>query len=305
MQIIYEGKNITDYANVRSCVFFDYAGEKLDTLVIEFENSKAWNRWKPQTDDRIEVREGKYTTGKLYLSSHAPEDDRYKIIATSAPIAAKRRGWQNFEIKTINEIFNVCSVACGMDYSFFGIGQNNSIPYIERENETYLAFLQRLMTLEGGTLKCVNGKMTGISYLYAQDLPCKQTVEILSTGQGAQYYNRPDKAFRSLTIKTLFANAEASDSALSRGESAVYTFLPAMSNVQAGRWARGTLLSNNRKAETVTLDTEFNQGITALARIDITGDTAATGEWLCECAKHDFINKKTSAELHRCIRTVS
>ena len=304
MQLFYEGRDITDYVDVRSCVFFDYAGEKLDTLVIELENATAWNRWKPQTDDRIEVRDGKYTTGRLYLSSPAPEDDRYKIIATSAPIAAKKRGWQSFEIKTLGEIFSVCAAACEMKYAFFGISPYISIPYIERENETYLQFLQRIMAMEGGTLKCINGKMTGISYSYAQDLTSKQTVQILSTGQGSTYYSRPDKAFRSLTIKTIFANAQAADSAVVRGESAVYTFLPAMSDLQASRWARGILLTNNRKADTVSLDTEFNQGMTALARVDVEGDTAATGEWLVEKAVHDFINHSTSVEMHRCIRTV-
>ncbi len=304
MQFYYEGKDITQYVNARTCFFSDYAGGKLDTLVIELEDAKAWHRWKPQPDDRIEVTEGAYTTGTLYLSAPAPEDDRFTIIATGAPMAAKRRGWENFRIRTIGEIFNMCAAGCGMKWTLFGIDPNMPVPYIERENETYLSFLQRLMTMEGGTLKCVNGKLTGIAYTYAQDLKRTQTVEILSEGQGTSYIKQPYKAIRSLTVKTLFASAQAVDSAVQQGDTRVYTNLPALSDVQAGRWARGMLISNNRQIETVCMESEFNQGMTALAHIDVTGDTEASGEWLVEKVKHDFVNRASSVEMHRCIRTV-
>lgn len=56
---------------------------------------------------------------------------------------------------------------------------------------------------------------------------------------------------------------------------------------------------NNRQAEEVRIEMEFNRGITALTRIDITGDTDASGEWLVEEAAHDFINERTSAVLLR------
>lgn len=304
MNIIYEGTDITDFVAVRSCLFFDYAGDQLDLLSIEFDNARAWHGWQPKTDDRITIVDGAYSTGILYLSAVAPEDDRYKIVATSAPTAAKGKGWYSFQTRTIGEIFNICAAACGMKWELYGIDRNAPIPYIERENESCLSFLQRLMNLEGGTLKCVNGTLTGISYAFAQSLSSTQTIQILSDGQGTKYTSRPDLLKKSVTVRTPFASAVAVDSAAASVGHSTFTRLPALSDIQAARWARGLLLCNNRKADTVTMETEFNEGMTALAHISIVSDTNAAGEWLAEEVKHDFVERRTAVKLLRCIDTI-
>ena len=109
-----------------------------------------------------------------------------------------------------------------------------------------------------------------------------------------------------MTIRTPYAEATAED--LNVGDrhprATITGKFPALNNVQAGRWARGKLLHINRQCEGVTLQTKVNPGITAMMRVDFTGGTDATGEWLVESASHDLINKKTVVKLHRSIYSI-
>ena len=75
--------------------------------------------------------------------------------------------------------------------------------------------------------------------------------------------------------------------------------VPARNDIQAARWARGILTHRNRKWETLTLETEFDAGFTAMARIDVTGGTDADGRWLIDEAEHDFIAETSRAVLMR------
>ena len=63
-------------------------------------------------------------------------------------------------------------------------------------------------------------------------------------------------------------------------------------------------MHHNRQAETLTIESEFNPGFSAMTRIDIVGGTDATGDWIIEEAEHDFYNRKSRAKLYRCIYTI-
>lgn len=197
-----------------------------------------------------------------------------------------------------------CAMASRMDFQFFGIDEKTVIPYIQQEAETAAMFLYRLLRLEGATLKCVNGKYTAIGITYAQDRPAHQTIEATNRDRNARY-NRSGAAARELIVRTPYAEAKAGDEAVPSSHIQIITNEhPALNNVQAGRWARGLLLDFNRQCETVTLVSEYNAGFTAMTRIDLTGDTDASGEWLIEEAEHDFVNMTSTAQLHRCVTTI-
>lgn len=61
---------------------------------------------------------------------------------------------------------------------------------------------------------------------------------------------------------------------------------------------------HNRRAETLSIESEFNAGFTAMARIDIESGTDMRGEWMVDEVEHDFINRKSRAWLYRCSKTV-
>ena len=304
MQIIYQGVDITDMVQVTRCVSRDTADNRCDSLDIEFENATGWYGWQPQEDDQIVVDQDGYDTGIMYLNTILPEDGRYRIYATALPCAAREKGWQSFIGNTIEEIMRICAVNCGMDYRIFGIDGKTVIPYIQRENEGCAAFLSRLLKLEGAVLKCINGNFTAIGIQFAQELVPHQTIEIMADQTGCEY-TRCGKTLRSLTVSTPYGKATAEDTDVpTEHSSRTVSDVPAKDSAQAGRWAVGLLLHENRKCESLCVESEFNVGFTAMTRIDIEGGTDATGEWLIEEAEHDYINMKSTARMRRCIWSI-
>lgn len=304
MRLIYEGSDVTDYAVIRKCVHTDVSGGRCDSLDIELENADRWLRWGPKQDDTLEVTEGKYTTGKLYLSTIMPEDDHFRVIATSLKSAAKRKAWQSFTGATIRDVFNACAAQCGMDWRVYGIDENAVYPYIERRNEGCASFLDRLMRMEGATLKSVCERLTGIGIEYAQSLNAVHCIELSKNQRGVEIRRRDALRYSAVTVKSPYAEATAIDESADWQEQVIYTDLPAQNAAQAGRWARGLLLTNNRAADRLTLKSEFNAGMTALARVNIESDADTQGEWLVDTATHDLFNQKTTVEMLRCVATI-
>lgn len=303
VEVYYQGKGITDYVQVRSCVARDTSGGRCDSLEIEFENSAAWYGWQPEEDDQIVIAQGAYDTGIMYLNTVLPEEGRYRILATALPCLARKRQYRSFTGKTIEEIMRACGMETGMDFAIYGIDGLAAIPYIQQENESAPAFLNRFLTWEGARLKCVNGKYTAIGIQFAQERAAHQTIEITPQQSGTQY-KRCGVKDRSVTVKTPYASATATDTEVPGGYAQITLDLPARNAIQAGRWARGALLDRNRQCECLTIESEFNPGFAALTRIDITGGTDATGAWLVEEAEHDLINLSSRAKLFRVIDTI-
>lgn len=304
MEIFYQGANITDMVQTRKCIVRDRAGSRCDSMELEFENASGWYAWGPREDDQIIVAHEKYNSGIMYVNTILPKDGRYRIIATALPCAARKKQNRSFIGQSLEEIMRSCAFSSGMGFQMFGIDGDIVIPYIEQDNEGAALFLHKLLALEGALLKCVNGKYTAIGIEYAQEQEALQSIELSSKQENVQY-QRSGKTYRSVTIKTPYAEASAEDFIVPENHMRLeICTLPAMNNIQARRWARGKLFDLNRQSETVIMQSEFNPAFTAMSRMDFEGDTDATGQWLAEEAEHDLVNLTTEARLHRCITTI-
>ena len=186
-----------------------------------------------------------------------------------------------------------------------GIDPQTVIPYIERNDEGCAAFLDRLLTLEGAALKCLDGKFMAIGYEYAQNRNPSQIVTLSANQEGTKH-RRDGTSYKKLTIKTPYAGATAKDEAVAEShmQLVISGTLPAMNDIQAGRWARGKLFSLNRQCESLVMGNTFNAGLAAMTRIDVDGDTDATGEWIVDEVEHDMINLTTTATMRRCIWSI-
>lgn len=305
MNIYYQGTDITNYVTVRACTVRDTAGERCDSLDIEFENAAGWDKWAPAEDDMISVYHNGYDSGIMYVNTVIPKEGKYRIFATSLPCKARNKGYASFRNNTLEDIIRKCAVACGMDYALYGVNGAVVIPYIERNNEGCAAFLARLLALEGAVLKCVNGKFTAIDILYAQDRDAMQELQATSD-QADIEYSRNGLALRKVTISSPYAEASAYDAAVdeSHNQLVISSCLPVLNSAQAGRWARGKLLWVNRKCESMIIRNTFNLGFTAMERIDVSSPLSVNGLWIIEEVEHDLINLKTTATMRRCIDTI-
>ena len=305
MEIYYQGTNIEGIVQVNKFIVRDTAAGRCDSLELEFGNAAGWYSWGPEEDDKIIVAHDGYDSGVMYVNRIMPEDGKYRIFAASLPCSAREKKYQSFIWKTIEDIMRSCAASSGMDFRIYGIDPKTVIPYIERDNEGCAAFLDRLLMLESAVLKCVNGRYAAIGIKYAQDLNPAQTIRLNASQEGIRY-RRDGMMYRALTIKTPYAIGTAKDGIVGSSHNVLrINDLPALTYIDAARWARGMLLNLNRKSESVTMQSTFNPGMTALIRVDIEGDTDATGEWLVEEVKHDLIELSTSVTMRRCNYSIS
>ena len=234
----------------------------------------------------------------MYLNTVLPEDGKYRILATALPCRARKKEWRSFYGRTIEEIMRECGMATGMGYAVWGIDGNAVIPYVQRENESAGAFLDRLFTWESAVFKVVNGKYAAIGIEWARARTPYRTFGLAADQEGARYIRQGERT-RCVNVRTPYASGSATDPAVSAAMETVTEDLPARNDIQAARWARGMLTHRNRRWEKLILETEFDAGFTAMARIDVTGGTDADGVWLIDEVEHDLIDGTSRAVLLR------
>lgn len=304
MELYYQGRNITEHVNITGCVHRDVSGGRCDCLELTLDHASVWYRWGPQEDDEIILSEGEYSTGTLYLNAVIPLGDQYRVLATSVKRAAARRAWGSYHETTLQKLFDACAGECQMESRLYGIDGNLPYPYVLRRNEGAAAFLQRLGQWEGLSVKAVNGAFRGIGVEWAQGREPELSMEITSTQEGVTYRRRENLKYTGLTIQTPYARATARDTAAQGNNAPILTHLPARDNAQAGRWARGLLLMHNRLAEELSIDMGLNTGLSAMSRLEVTGGTDMSGQWMAEEVEHDFFHRRTAVKLLRVIDTI-
>ncbi|NLV58683.1 MAG: hypothetical protein GXY67_07915 [Clostridiales bacterium] len=304
MQFIYEGTDITEHMEIRGCVHRDLSGGRADSLELVVGNAAKWFAWGPKRDDKVLVSHNGYDTGTLFISMILPEEGRYRLIATATPSAVRRKAYGTYENITLAGLMRACAAECGMDWALFGLEGSIRYPFLLRKDEGVTAFLQRVLEMEGATLKCLNGKLVAIGIEYAQEQKAGQNIEIQSATPGFFYRQRGGR-WDSVTVMSPYGEGRAVDTAADTLESRIYTDLPAHDSLSAGRWARGLLLCHNRRAEEMEFVTPYNPGMTALARVDVTSVTDAAGEWVIDEAQHDFFKGSTKVKMVRKITSIS
>lgn len=303
MALYWNGQDITEYVNILGCIYRDAASGRSDSLELTLDHASTWYRWGPEEDDEIKYTSGSFTTGKLYLSAIMPEGDRFRVLATGIRQAANRKAWEVFAGKTLDEIIAQCASESGMEGRLYGTDGELPYHFLVRQNTGCAAFLNRIGEWEGLAVKALDGAFRCVYVPWAQERPATQSIEISADQDGVIYRRRKNGKYTALTVQSPYASATARDSAAT-GNNATVVCLPAMDNVQAGRWARGLLLTHNRQAEELILDQVLNIGMGSLSRVDISGNTAMVGSWIVEEAVHDFFNKRTRTRLYRVIDTI-
>lgn len=307
MEIIYKGVDITSSIQPHNVIIKDESEGRCDSAEIVLENATAWYRWMPQTGDDVVIREGNYSTGKLFLDTMRPEDGRYKLILTGLNAGARTKRSTAYMNNTLYELANSCAAECGMKAEFYGVDSSVKYGCIIRDEETAPAFLEKIAKREGAVLKVFGGKMVLIGIESCQDKAATQTITLDAVSTRLTHMMRSPEKARSIKVIShrpgIWADVYAIDSAAD-GKTITADFT-AENAAQAGRWARGTLLAINRQAETIDMATELNTGITAMTRIDTISDVAAlNGEWLIRRCEHSLTGRMTMMQMVRCIRTI-
>lgn len=304
MNLSWNGTDITQYCDITGCVHRDAAGGKSDSLELKLDHASVWYRWAPEEGDEIEITEGEYTTGKMYLTAVIPVRDQYRILASSVHPSANRKAWDGFENIPFRTLVERCAAECGMTGKVFGTEDDLMIRYAMRKGEGCAAFLDRIGRAEGFKIKAYNGAFRAIYLPYAESMNPAANLTITDRQEGIIYRRRRNLKLTGLTVQTPWVSATAKDSGAEGNNVKVITTLPAKDGATAGRWARNLLRDHNRQAEELCIEQRLNTGMTALSRVHVEGGTDADGEWIIEEAEHDLKNGTSSAKMYRVINTI-
>lgn len=302
MQIIYNGIDITSRVQAAECKYQDVSCGRCDSLHMVFNNGLAWNVWRPEKNDVIEVYEGQIYTGKMFIQAVEPYNNNYKIIATAARMPAWRKKTKSYENITLKELAAICAADDGMGYKIFGLSENTVYPYLIQANESNPKFLSKIAEMEGAVLKTYNGRYTLIGIAAAQE---RAAAEIMQLDTDKEFCHRK-KVSRNRTVRVIspYCESTAEDKTVTDGEEITVSNLPVRNAGEAARMAKGILLSRNRKAEELTITTELHPGWTAMQKIRVIGGLEANGDWICDEVTHDLIAEKSTATFLRVIEDV-
>lgn len=297
MTLIYEGTDMTPYAEIAECTYTDSAG-RCDTLHIALENAEKWDRWKPMVDDKLEMIHGSINSGTMYVQNIVPADGTFVLECASLPSSAKRKAWASYENMTMAAIAARCAGECGMAWMLYGVDGRYRYPYMIRGNTGPIGFLQELAEREGALVKSCNGKVSVISIAEAakRDPVCRLE---LSAGQSGITHEKKDgDAWRQLTVVSGLVQATATDPERENGKS-MRVNAPAGDTAIAGRWARNLLNAHNRNLETLSMQCALDERMRALACVEVSGGTEMDGSWIVVNAEHDLKDEKSFVKLMR------
>lgn len=309
LKLYYNGTEIAKSIDIQECVVRDVSGGECDCLNLLVDHAEKWLKWGVKKNDTIRIKRSGYDSGKLYVNTVAPEDGSIRIYATGTKCALFEPKRMSYENKTLANIMNGCAGEGSMGFRLYGLNPQILYEYLLRENKRAPEFLNSLLEREGAVLKSMAGRFTGIGITYAQEILCRHKLKIkddMSIGDDAgtaEYIDRRDQAWSSLTIETPFGKGQAVDTR-GKGQPKTMTDVPVDNDGQAKRWAIGTLLSHNRQNETLEIDISFDPGYTAMVRIDVNSKTDAAGKWLVDSVEQDLAMGRTKAKLLRCITSV-
>ena len=302
--LIYEGKDITGSVMVAECVHRDASRGESDCLNITLERAKTWMGWNPKVNDSIRVKRNGYDSGVMYLNTIIPESGTFRMLATAIKSVNRPVKCASYTDMTLMQIMRLNAAECGMGARIYGAFGAGRYSYMIRDGETAAAFIDRLLTMEGAVFKAQGGDFIAIGIEYAQGVDAGNAVTLDMSKPGTRYVDRRSAKWAGVKIVSPLCSGSARDSAAT-GETRVFSNLPVRNYAEAKRWAKGLLIANNRQAEVLTIESTFNPGYTAMARVDVKGNDQLAGKWIVDSAEHDFIHDITRVDLLRCISTIT
>lgn len=304
LRLFYNGKDITESVDILECVVRDVSRNESDCLNLLADHAEKWFKWGVKKNDTLRVKRSGYDTKTMYLNTVVPEEGNFRIYATGSKCTPFPVKWESYEKRTLGAIMGACAGEGDMGSRQIGISGGILYEYLLRENMSAPVFLEQLINREGAIMKSLDGKFCAIGIAYAQGLKSTHTVRIGNKLADAQYTDRRDKSWSSVTIDTPFGKGSAVDGK-SIGKSRIITDIAVDNDAQAKRWAKGILLCHNRQNEILTVETDFNPGYTAMVRVDVDCSTELRGQWIVDEVEQDLVSGRSKAKLFRCITSIT
>ena len=303
LSLYYEGTDITGDVDIIECTHTDACGGEHDCLNILLDHAETWFKWGPQRGDRIRAVRAGYDTEDLFLNAVRPENGAYRIYARAAHTFARQARSRSYENCTLAQVLSHAAAEEGMYARVFGINGGIRYAYLLRDELTGAQFLSLLAAREGAEVKSLCGAYSVIGVEYAQSLPARHEMELADDQPDCRYTDTRGESLSAVIVRQPEFEVRVSDTACA-GRALTLTNLFCADAAQAYRWAKGILLSLNRRRERVDMEMDFNPGLSAMVRVDIASRGPAAGNWLVDRCEHNLLDGRTKATMYRCVDSI-
>lgn len=289
MKLIYEGNDITDYINFSKAEFTDNAGNIVDSLELVFNDPKGiWNTWKPQKNDKISISQDGLNTGIMYLDEIEQRRGTFIIRALSIPQKAKNSNTQSWESVRFLEFATEIVTRYGFTLGTYGI-ENYLYDRVDQDEEADFSFLSQRCLLEGYVLKIADNKVIIYDEAYIESQDSKEIDSNLFDGD-YKFFSKSHEIYNSCQLtcgdlKSIYLPSNAPNGPILKFSN-IY-----ISNLAEGnRFAKNILRSKNKYENTGIFTLKLNTELTAGSNTNITGIGISDGKYICEQAKHNFVD---------------
>lgn len=296
-KVLYKGVDIYPKVSVGRCWVDGRAWGAMDSLTMDFGDTRnLWDRWNPQVGDEIAVEDGAARSGTMYVSSVVPQSSRFTVTAYPAPQSARERRSKSWERVRLWQLLGEVAQRHGLSYETYGV-DDYEYAYVEQDNESDLAFLDRRLTYEGAGLIVYDGRLVAYS---GEWLESQGATGEISVTPGVDYEFRDDRA-RGYGSCTVTDGTTSATWSAGEGKELVRVVPERIGSVgEAERWAKGLLRAANREAVTMTIRTDsMLRGYAAGSVVDLHASAAASwdGSAVVSRIRHDYYDSRAKVWL--------
>lgn len=304
MQVIYNGTDISSSIQATQATITDHSGGKPDSIGLQFSDTEGlWSQWKPAKGDTLQVKEGGFDSGLMYVDEISQRAGRFGLGALSIPQESKTARSQAWESVRFLEFATQIASRYGFDLKSYGI-QNHLYERVDQVEEPDFSFLADRCSLEGYALKITNQSVVIYDEgNYEKIAPDPQLAVIQESSINGDF-NFIDKSvgiFGKCIIRGQTA-AEFIEGEFSAGGVLGSTLIKRMyvsNKIEANRWAKGILRSHNKHMITGALTIDLNIDYAAGTTVQIVDTGMFDGVFFIDSLTHDLINNQTKLKLRK------
>ena len=175
MKFLYNSVDIINSCKPSTILVNDYAGGEADELIATFPNAKLWATWKPKTGDTVQLIDGSFDSGILYIDNPQIQNDICRLEAVSVPLLAIKPRTKIWRDVRLTNIILDCASRAGLNFQTYGI-TDYTYNSISQNSESDFAFLKRICTREDYAVKVSNSTLIVFSEMYMENQPSGMTL---------------------------------------------------------------------------------------------------------------------------------
>jgi len=304
LNIIYNGIDITNSVEPLKINLIDNSACMPDSIECVFSDTDwQWSEWKPVKNDTLEVKQGGYSTGLMFVDELGQSAGKFQLKALSIPQPSKTARSQSWENVRLLEFINEIAGRYGFKVQTYGI-ENYLYQRVDQIEQADFSFLAYRCMLEGYALK-INNKSIVIYNEHAEEQkPVDSKNSIIYQSdifQNLKFKNKSTDIFQKCLIKSNNSNAfikgEFEDKNI-YGPTLINQIF-CSDQAEANRFAKGYLRRANKEMITGAFPIKLNTNYAAGTNVEVEKVGMFDGKYFIDKLLHDFINDRTNLCLRR------